>query len=59
MFLTNYSYAKKIFDFFLEKAAEDTSTEAVYAQQYAHLKLLRYRTDALKTSLENYNIKVS
>lgn len=59
MFLTNYAYAKKIFDFFLEKAAEDTSTEAVYAQQYAHLNLLKYRTDTIKTSLESYNIKTS
>lgn len=59
MVLTNYAYAKKIFDFFMESASEDGSQEAVFAQQYANLQLLKYRTNSIKTSLESYNIQVS
>jgi len=54
----NYTSAKKIFDFFIEKASEDKSSKAVFAQQYAHLKLLRYRIESLLNPLESYNLEI-
>lgn len=56
--MTNsYISAKRIFDFYLTKLSEDvTSRDAQFAQQYAHLKLLRYKTNGIKNSLESYTI---
>jgi hypothetical protein len=56
--LNNFTNAKKIFDFYLEKCAEDTMNQgAQFAQQYAHLKLFRYRIESTLNALESYKIE--
>jgi len=51
--------AKNIVDFYIAKLSKDTeSKEAVFAMQYAHLKLLRLRTNATLNTLESYNLEV-
>jgi len=57
--MNNYTHAKKVFDFYMTKLAEDDKVEAVYAQQYANLRILRLRTESLLNSLESYTIKAS
>jgi hypothetical protein len=60
MAYSTYNNAKKIFDFFMEKASEDTfNTDAVWAQQYANLKLMKYRTQSIKNALESYKIEAN
>lgn len=47
-------------DFYMEKLAEDIENpQAHYAQQYADLKLLKFRTSSIKDALESYEIQVS
>ncbi len=57
--MNNYTHAKKVFDFYMTKLVEDDKVEAVYAQQYANLRILRLRTESLLNSLESYTIKAS
>lgn len=55
-----YNSAKAIMDFYMEKLAEDIENpQAHYAQQYADLKLLKFRTSSIKDALESYEIQVS
>jgi hypothetical protein len=57
--MNNYTHAKKVFDFYMTKLSEDDKVAAVYAQQYANLRILRLRTESLLNSLESYTIKAS
>jgi hypothetical protein len=51
--------AKNIVDFYLEKLSRDLENpNAIYAMQWAQLKLLRLRTNATLDSLESYPIEV-
>lgn len=60
MINNEFTHAKRIFDFYMEKCTEDiSSTTAPYATQYANLKLLRFRTNSILNALESYDIKVS
>lgn len=57
MATSTYSNARKIFDFFMEKIAEDSlNQDAIFAQQYAHLNLMKFRVSGIKNSLESYRI---
>jgi hypothetical protein len=53
-----FSSAKKVMDFYIARLSEEESQEAQFAQQYAALHALRYRTQALKDGLESYHIEV-
>lgn len=54
----NFIHAKRIMDFYLEKLDSDTTPEARFAGQYAHLKLMSFRSQSIVNSLASYKIKV-
>ena len=58
--MTNlYNSAKNIMDFYMEKLDADINNpQAHYAQQYANLKLLKFRTSGIKDALESYDIEI-
>lgn len=60
MINNKFTHAKRIFDFYMQKCAEDVESQtSPFASQYANLKLLKYRTNCILNSLESYKIKVS
>lgn len=58
--MTNeFTVAKNIMDFYMDKLAEDLENpQAHFAMQYANLKLLRVRTSSMLDALESYDIEV-
>lgn len=59
MINNTYTNAKKIFDFYMEQLSDDFSQESQFAQQYANLKLLKFRTQGILDSIQSYNIKTT
>ena len=43
----------------MEKAGQDTKVSAVYAIQYANLRIFKQRTEAILNSLESYDIGIT
>lgn len=56
--MNRFIHAKRIMDFYLEKLDQDTSVEARYAGQYAHLKLMSFKSQSVVNSLASYKIEV-
>ena len=57
--MNNFTNAKKVFDFYMEKAGQDTKVSAIYAIQYANLRIFKQRTEAILNSLESYDIGIT
>lgn len=56
---SNFSSAKNIVDFYMNKLSEDIENkEAIFALQWANLHILKLRTNSTLNTLESYDIEV-
>jgi hypothetical protein len=55
----NFIHAKRIVDFYLAKLDDDMTPAAKFAAQYAHLKLMGFRSQSIVNSLSSYQIEVN